>query len=280
MISFNENWLRGIEPNFSSGKCDYYILENGGSKYFIKNLRNHEKIWKNLFSNEIKIYNKFKSVQFQNFKMPRLAHCNEEIDLIVLEFIDGISLSKERFLMTGEISVALLDKCADIALEISDIANLQDVIEEKQLELENYYKRTLIHAHNMEIISDVQYEVLNKAIHQIEFEIGFTHGDFLLRNLIAKGDEIYVCDWEFAGTGIKFFDLATLWVQLIYHPHHQLYLENRFKHLVNWKLVEINIAFILIKEIRIHKKDELLEEVKILEERLLNVISRLGCGAK
>ena len=44
--------------------------------------------------------------------------------------------------------------------------------------------------------------------------VAFAHGDLLLRNAIADGDDIALVDWECAGPHVRDWDLALLWTQL------------------------------------------------------------------
>jgi aminoglycoside phosphotransferase len=45
-------------------------------------------------------------------------------------------------------------------------------------------------------------------------DVGFCHGDLLLRNAVADGDEVGLVDWECAGPHLRDWDLALLWSQL------------------------------------------------------------------
>jgi len=108
-----------------------------------------------------------------------------------------------------------------------------------------------------------------------ECELGFSHGDFLLRNIMESTDSMFVLDWEFFGQRLKGYDLAMLWVQLFKKPTLQQYVYEKIQRREDWKTLDIIIITLLAKEIRIHKEDEQLIETYLLSELLREFLDTL-----
>jgi hypothetical protein len=83
--------------------------------------------------------------------------------------------------------------------------------------------------------------------------VTFGHGDLLLRNAIADGDDVVLVDWECAGPHLHDWDLALLWIQLA--PEARVPIERHVQAggEARWRAFVGIAAFALAREIRFHR---------------------------
>ncbi len=266
-MTFNAKMLRDVCPKFSSIKCHYFYIDNGIKSYFVKKIISKEKLWDDYFCNEIKFYKLYQNFKFHKFNLPNFVYGNEVEGIIALEFIEGSALSNNRFVSDEVLTFSQIDKIWSIMEEISRAEFYGTEVESKSeiaKKMINSLER--IYLINLGLI-ELKENLVNFILHE-EFELGFSHGDFLLRNIIEAKDTMYVFDWEFFGQRVVGYDLAMLWVQLVKKPKLQSYVYEKIQNRPDWKMVDILIIVLLEKEIRIHRKDELKADVQMLSECL------------
>jgi hypothetical protein len=80
--------------------------------------------------------------------------------------------------------------------------------------------------------------------------VGFSHGDLLLRNVIADDDEdVGLVDWECAGSHARDWDLALLWTQLA--PAARAIVEDAVRDSsIRWRAFLGIVAFALARELK------------------------------
>jgi thiamine kinase-like enzyme len=101
---------------------------------------------------------------------------------------------------------------------------------------------------------------------EMNFSLGVCHGDFLFKNIIRDNENLYLIDWEYFGVSLKYWDLATLWLQLMDSNEFQKVIFKRVP-LIDHEAFRLTVIGILLKEIRLDNETDKKRNM----ERLLQI---------
>lgn len=158
----------------------------------------------NHIENEANIINKLKGKSF----VEKVISYNEENGTKISKYIPDTKR------LSNPPSEKELEQVANLLLELHR-TNI-NANEFKAFERLNYYKKNVISEINPQHENNVVQEA--KKLYE-KYPLTFCHNDLVRGNLLFKGENIYLLDYEFAGMNIFLFDIASFLTENnIRHP--------------------------------------------------------------
>jgi hypothetical protein len=216
-----------------------------------KVLLDHTPFWREKFFHEIATYRHFRE-QSLPFNVPRLVEADEASAVLLIRQVHGHTLSSERYpeepLSQEDLDVALAAIEQVDSWKAGPRAPFQRVFD-YPARLDRYRDHGLLDEHDHSLLSSV-------VGRQDESWWAFCHGDPLLSNFLRVGNECVLVDWEFSGFFVRGFDLAMLWVLLGSTPAARERIQDLIRRMgeKGETVFLLNLAMVLLREIRIHRE--------------------------
>lgn len=236
-------------------------------KIWIKYICSTSSFWKMRFLNEQSFYKNHASSLREFIQIP---HCfkNKHGEYIIIECVDGIVISKERFSTSIKLERNEIEKLHSALNHLSNFKKDEiDIVFDK-----GYLLAQIEKAKMAEIVNTDQLDRIETQVKSTKFPLAVCHGDFLLKNIIKNKDQFYLIDWEYFGISVRFWDYATLWIQFI----GKIDFQKNILNLIPSESVEefkLTVISILLKELRLDFNTLERKNAELLKLELDNLIN-------
>ncbi|MFO0603420.1 MAG: phosphotransferase [Polyangiales bacterium] len=217
--------LEGARHLATSVKCTLFSASRGGAPVVVKVLRRDVPPWRWYFARELALLDAFARSP-PPVEAPRLVTSDLAAGVAVLTRLDGEPLSRGRFVsqpLPTSTLAALLDRVVALSRWRDGCALVTDppppevaaAVRERLLEDPTAPARwcadTLARAASAGAVPE---GLAAWATSELPAAVDFAHGDLLPRNVLARGGDVALVDWECAGAFTRGWDLAQLWAAL------------------------------------------------------------------
>lgn len=282
--------VTGICPGFTmSGvlhRSPTSLLLDGdvwGEPAVAKVLVSTSPFWRETFVREIDLYRFFERHR-PPFKVPGLIAADDRYPLLVLERVDGASLSTARY-PTEEVSSRQLAATFTALRRVNDwrppVRELPRILDYRS-RLDRYRRGGQLtadeHAHVTTLLSTVGDTA------------EFCHGNLALPHVLRRLDgykegDYALVDWAFASVFLPGFDLAKLWAILraTFGARSEIDDSVRGRGQLAWNAYLVNLVIVVAQELRTHREQpsgpERDQRLSALEQDWLTIRDRLSVAA-
>jgi hypothetical protein len=213
-----------------------------GSAVVAKVLTSSDDEWRTTFAREVAAYNIFATAR-PPAVVPRMHVADADARVLVIDLIDGLPASEERY--PRDIPPATVDMIIAALTQLRAWSPPPGAF----TRIYDYAARFDRYA-NLGIIEPRDLAALTGLLERPGDAWEFAHGDAVPANiLLPKPGGVALIDWEFAGMYLPAYDLALLRVMLADVGDARRRIETAGDSPGFW----INIAAVLIREIRLHR---------------------------
>jgi len=258
--------------DFYSARC---LDKEKNLCFFKANLKNEKTVKK--LEAETKIYEKFSNLNEENnfIIVPKIKKktIGKNFGWLIRTYLGGKNLGswekgfKEKILKDQEIAKKLAQGIYFIQCYLTNVTDKNAL---KSLNTKQIQKETLA------LIKSLKDKIKIKETKKIEalykerigqYQLVFSHGDLLPKNLLLCGNQIGIIDWKNAVLANPAFDLSALWVYSLNKEKWQKTLINTYLGLssnqtVTRHLLKINNIYLLLKLINKFHTEKQVKKLK------------------
>lgn len=240
---------------FDNQKSAVYLVHNAENQPAIaKFLTSDEALWVGKFAQEQRTYELLNKAHLALHVPQGIASAPH---VLILEYIDGKPITMKRYI-TDELTTdehALLAKLCQ---------NLNQLKLPKNDFLQRYdYSRKIRHFIEYGLINEAEAKLLKDLQAKLEQHTFVPqHGDLIAKNILidTAKTKATLIDWEFADLYLPYFDMAFLHTCTQNNKVFKQQLEDLLPDETARQMFYFNKAIITLREIRIHRRDEIFIE--------------------
>lgn len=240
---------------FDNQKSAVHLVHNAEGKAAVaKFLTSDEPLWIDKFAQEQRTYELLNKATL-SLRVPKgLASAP---NLLILEYIGGKPITMNRYI------TEVLDS-DDAALLVKLCQHLNQLALPKNDFLQRYdYSRKIRHFIEYGLINNTEAKILKELQAKLEQHTFMPqHGDLIAKNILINSTKTKatLIDWEFADLYLPYFDMAFLHTCTQNNKAFKQQLENLLPDDIARQMFYFNKAIITLREIRIHRRDEIFIE--------------------
>jgi Phosphotransferase enzyme family len=264
-------------------KSELLVGEVAGQRVVAKRLRQPNPIWAWYLAREAAIYRAFADAP-PGVRVPRFVAAAD--DIVIVEWLPGepIATTRQpraalppatvaRLIAIRDALAAWPGRAPDTPPDPRMRVPMRDRLLEDPTAPVEWVRDGIRRCGQRDVIPEPAARRIVAAI-AAHSHVTFGHGDLLLRNAIADGDDVVLVDWECAGPHLHDWDLALLWIQLA--PDARAPLEHHVRDggAARWRAFLGIAAFAIAREIRFQRAFGARESPHLRDE-LAGVLAQL-----